>query len=139
MYDTRTALALPIQSSFDIAQGRSTIRTLINLRRWPVIFNARAATAFTALGELIMLMGISRVTPVYVEILEQESGRGIMFQCGFELSTETPSQWNTWCQQLQEAADELAVETQTTRLLLKARVHFEPRKIATRDLAKTAE
>ncbi len=128
MYDTRTAIALPIQNPIDIAQGRNTICTLINLRRWPVTISARAATAFAALGELIMLTGASRVTPVYLEMLEQESGRGIMLQCGFELtSTGTPAQWIAWCQQLQEATDELAVEIRTTRLLLKAWVYSEPR------------
>jgi len=123
MFDTRTSIVLPIQESFDIARGRNSIRTLISLRHWPVTFVARAATGLTALGELLLLTGNSRVIPVRAEILGNDQGSGIVLDCRLDLQATSLPQWEEKLDKLTRAVDELIVEADNAHVVLKAFVY----------------
>lgn len=101
-----TSTVVPIQGTFDIAQARSALRLKVAQRRLPTVFNARAAAAVTALGELILALNKSQ--PVLIKISTVDRGN----VCGIELSTRfripegKPPQWDDRKRSLERAATE---------------------------------
>jgi hypothetical protein len=76
---------IPIEGTFDIAKGRSSLRTHIAVQRWPTVFSARVTTALTALGELIMAYGSNRVIIVKAEIINGGNNDGVAFEVNLPL------------------------------------------------------
>ena len=72
---------IPIQGTFDIAKGRRSIRAHIATQRWTPVFGARAGAALTALGELILHAGVSRIVAVRLYIIDTGDEAGIEFDC----------------------------------------------------------
>jgi hypothetical protein len=100
------ATIIPIQGTFDIAIGRNTLRTKIVARRWAPKFNARAAAALTALGELILSAETSRIVPVRMRVLEEEAA-GIEFSCDIRLNNSSGDRFDEAQARLDRATDEL--------------------------------
>lgn len=75
------SLVIPIEGTFDIAKGRSAIRSSITAHRWPVQMNARASALFTALGDLIVLNQQNELVLVQVEIEDETMTCGIQLSC----------------------------------------------------------
>ena len=115
-YDNLTSTVVPIQGTFDIARARNSIRAMISLRRWSANFNARAATALTALGELILLTGGNKTVPIRVEIHECENRCGIMLSCTVEASNSEPARWEAKQNNLRRAVDEFDIEEKISQL-----------------------
>ena len=76
---------IPIEGTFDIAKGRSSLRIHIAAQRWPTVFSARVAAALTALGELIIAYGSNRVIIVKAEISNGGTNDGIAFAVNLPL------------------------------------------------------
>ena len=117
-----TTTVIPIQGTFDIAQGRNAIRTKITLRRWPLSFNARASTAMTALGEMILLSDDSRVTPVQITFIEGKGQEGIELRCRLQSAVSEASRWEAKVDNLSRVADDLAIEDQSDQISVSANV-----------------
>jgi hypothetical protein len=90
---TSPVTVVPIQQIFDIAQARSALRTKIVQQRWPIMFNARAAAVLTALGELI-LEGHDTQCVVKIEIIANAPRCGVRLHTSFQMTEETPIQWD---------------------------------------------
>lgn len=86
MMNKKTAV-IPIQGTFDIAQARATLRTHLALFRWSPLFTARASTAVTALGELIIAFEHGRVCPVRMQISNAKKP-GIDFICKLHIDKD---------------------------------------------------
>lgn len=70
---------IPIEGTFDIARGRSSLRTHVAVHRWPPQFNARTSAALTALGELILACSPNRVVIIRLEVVADGEDKGIVF------------------------------------------------------------
>lgn len=100
----------PIQGTFDIAIARNTLRRKISGGNWTPTFNARAAAALTALGELILAVHHStNVVLVNLVILEDHHQQGVEFSCDVRLP-EHHGDLNEPCQRLERACDTLETE-----------------------------
>jgi hypothetical protein len=102
---------IPVQGTFDIAQGRNTLRTKIAMQHWPVTFAfyARATTTLTALGEIILLLDKSRTMCIELKFFGQEPRCGIQLACKVSPMAQTASQWEQKVANLARAADELNI------------------------------
>ena len=120
--DTLTKTVIPIQGTFDIAQGRNTIRTKINLRRWPIAFHARAATAMTALGEMILMNDQKQVVAVYITFLNGQGRYGVEFTCSLPKSIVEKIQWERKSHNLERAVDTLDLHENGDNILVEAYV-----------------
>lgn len=99
-----SSTVLPIQWSFDIAQGRNILRHKIAYNRWPIALNARAATALTALGELILALEKSQPIPVRIATLEHAGKCGIELSAHFRLPDRKPTQWEERIRNIERVA-----------------------------------
>ena len=70
---------IPIEGTFDIAKGRSSLRTHVAVHRWPPQFKARTSAALTAFGELILACSPSRVVIIRLEVIAEGNDQGIVF------------------------------------------------------------
>lgn len=121
----RIATVVPIQGTFDIALARNTLRTKIAQQRWPMVFNARAATALTALGELILMVGKAQAVPVHIEVLEQSKKYGIRLNCRFRLPDKKPIRWEEQKNKLEQAAADTEIQESQTEIEVTAYVWVE--------------
>ncbi|MBZ0303322.1 MAG: hypothetical protein K8J31_26505 [Anaerolineae bacterium] len=108
--DPPSIIVIPIQGTFDIAQGRNAIRTRIALQHWPLPFNGRAATAMTALGELILLSNRSKAVPVRITFLNNQPRCGIELDCTLPKPDGEIVRWNSKTDNLARAADTLDMQ-----------------------------
>ena len=102
-----TSTFVPIQGTFDIAQARSSLRLKIAHQHWPTVFNARAATALTALGELILALGKSQPVLIRITFVEQFGKRGIELWTELSISDESFPQWEARKHNLERAASDI--------------------------------
>ena len=122
---TSTSTIVPIQGTYDIALARNTLRTKIALQRWPIVFNARAATALTALGELILITGKVQPIPIKIEILGQPSKCGIKLTCRFSLPDKRPIRWEEHKHKLEQAAADTKIQESESEIEITAYVWTE--------------
>ena len=108
--DPPATTVIPIQGTFDIAQGRNTIRTRIASQHWPVSFNARSATAMTVMGELILLCNGSKAIPVRITLLNDQKPHGIELSCTLPKLTGEIVRWKSKMDNLTRVADTLDVK-----------------------------
>jgi hypothetical protein len=118
--NTSDSTVIPIQGTFDIAQGRNTIRSKVTLWRWPISFNARAATAMTALGELILFGNVSTVTPVHITFINSETECGIELRCTIPKSVSEADRWDVKADNLVRATDDLDVQESGNQIEIRA-------------------
>jgi len=121
-HDTLTKTVIPIQGTFDIALARNTIRSKINLRRWSIAFHARAATAITALGEIILTNDQKQAVAVHMSFLNEQGRCGVEFACSLPKSITEQSQWERKSQNLERAVDTLDIHENETQVLVHAYV-----------------
>jgi hypothetical protein len=121
----RIATVVPIQGTFDIALARNTLRTKIAQQRWPMVFNARAATALTALGELILMVGKAQAVPIHIEVLEEPKKYGIRLNCRFRLPDKKPIRWEEQKNKLEQAAADTEIQESQTEIEVTAYVWVE--------------
>lgn len=107
---TAISTVVPIQGTFDIALARNALRTRISRLRWPTIFNARAAMALTALGELILHVESSRPIVISIEMLEQSQKCGIRLSCRFALGDKKPLYWDERKQNLKRVSQDTDIQ-----------------------------
>ena len=107
--DPPATAVIPIQGTFDIAQGRNAIRMRVASQRWPLSFNARSATAMTVLGELIMLSNRSKAVSVYITLLSDQKPHGIELSCTLPKPTDEIVRWKSKMDNLTRVADTLDV------------------------------
>lgn len=116
-----TSTTIPIQSTFDIARGRNSLRTHIAAQRWTPVFGARASAALTALGELILYAEINNVVVVRLRIVEVNGAGGIELMCA--VAGDTHNERFTEAQtRLRRAVDELEMEDGYNGLQITARL-----------------
>ena len=115
---------IPVQGTFDIAQGRNTIRTKIAMQHWPVTFAfyARATTTLTALGEIILLLDKSRSMCIQLIFFNCEPHCGIELSCRLPKTAQTASSWDVKVANLKRAADELDIHESPSHLEIQARI-----------------
>ena len=101
---------IPIQGTFDIAKGRSSLRTHVAAQRWSPTFGARAAAVLTALGELILNAGRHNMVIVRMIIIEDGKDAGVQFSCSIHLPEGEQGVFNDSYDRLGRAADD--VQTQ---------------------------
>jgi hypothetical protein len=75
------ARAMRIQSAFDLAIARNTLRRKIAERDWKPLFRARAAAALTAMADLILVAQTEGV--IKMDIVEKNGRNGIRLGCDF--------------------------------------------------------
>lgn len=106
------SVMIPVEGTFDIARGRNAIRSHIATRHWPVYMNARAATLFTALGDLIACNQYRELVLVQLELEESGPACGIRLSC--TVAVDTKKQHNEQLTiiegRLRQAADRLEIE-----------------------------
>lgn len=105
---------IPIQGTFDIALGRKTLREKVLAQGWKPAFNARAAAALTALGELILLASAGKTVPVTLRMLEEANDPGILLSCQVNPMDVIPDSLDQATERLNQASDDLQIE-ETTR------------------------
>ena len=118
--DPPATTVIPIQGTFDIAQGRNTIRTRIASQHWPMSFNARAATAMTILGELILLCNDSKAVPVRISLLNDQKLHGIELSCTLTKPTDDPARWKSKADNLTRVADSLDMQEHGNQIEIRA-------------------
>jgi len=104
---------IDIQGTFDIAKGRNTLRKFIMAQRWSPTFNARASTALTALGELIICSSPEHeMIEVQVYILDTDDDTGIEMNCQIPILESGNLALETAQDRLKRAADHLFINNQ---------------------------
>lgn len=70
---------VPIQENYDIAIARNILRVKVRQQGWPANMTARAATALTALGEIILALNRQQPIVIKIEIAQEaiENKRGV--------------------------------------------------------------
>jgi hypothetical protein len=101
---------IPIQGTFDIAKGRSSLRTHIAVQRWPPTFGARAAAVLTALGELIINAGHHNMVIVRMIVIEDGNDAGVQFSCSIHLPEGEQRAFNESSDRLGRAADDVQIQ-----------------------------
>ena len=106
----QTVTTVPIQGTFDIAKARHVVRTAVNLKRWPITFNARVGAALTALGEIIIMASAGGGVSVRIEVLDQGARQGISLQCSLAVTAANLPDLQDRQKRLSAAVDELKVQ-----------------------------
>jgi hypothetical protein len=101
---------IPIQGTFDIARGRRTLREKVLAMGWKPSFNARAAAALTALGELILLSSAGKTVPVTLRMLEDADDPGILLSCQVNPTDVIADTLDQATERLDQASDDLQIE-----------------------------
>jgi hypothetical protein len=100
---------IPIEGTFDIAKGRSSMRAHIAVQRWPTVFGARVSAALTALGELIIAFGSDRVIIVKAEIIYGGTNDGVAFEVNLPLMNTDEPRLSQALARLERATDTLGM------------------------------
>jgi hypothetical protein len=101
---------IPIQGTFDIALGRRTLREKVLAQGWKPSFNARAAAALTALGELILLASGGKSVPVTLRLVEDADDAGIQLSCQVNPTDVIADSLDQATERLDQATDDLQIE-----------------------------
>lgn len=120
--DVQTNIIIPIQGTFDIAKARNTIRTKISAQDWPADFSfiARASTAMTALGEMILLGDATQSTQVFASFCVDDTKHGIKLHCTLPNPTSDHLRWESKVDNLRQMADELDIEQKGNKISVQA-------------------
>ncbi len=78
--------SITIQNAFDITAARNQLRQKIVGSNWTPVFRARAATALTALGELILRL--RQPTVVDVSVVMGHGTWGVKISCNLSQAEE---------------------------------------------------
>jgi hypothetical protein len=78
-----------IKDEFDVARGRTLLRTMILARHMKSKFNLRAAAALTALCEFILAANSSKIVPMRMHIVESSHAIGVKLSCAIESCQDT--------------------------------------------------
>ena len=105
-----TTSTIPVQGTYDIALGRRTLRQKISNQRWEPTFNARAAAALTAMGELILLGGLGTIVPVTIRVFEESDLSGVEFSCSLDTAQMDNYRLDETMQRLVNVTDELNMQ-----------------------------
>jgi hypothetical protein len=122
---SQPATAVPIQGTFDIAIARNTLRSKIVQQRWPIVFNARAATALTALGELILALDRSQTIVIQIETLTDEKKCGIQLSSQFRTPEKKPVQWEERKRSVKSAALDSEIDDSGSEVRIRIRIWVE--------------
>lgn len=103
---TPSSTVVFIQGTFDVARARNILRLKIAQQGWTPFYQAKAAAALTALGELIL--STQPTLPVLVKIsrIDQADAAGIKLSTQLVGSTEKkPIRWEEHTANLKRAAE----------------------------------
>jgi hypothetical protein len=117
-----TVTTIPIAGTFDIAKGRSSLRTHVAIHRWPPQFNARSSAALTALGELILSCSPSRVVIVRLEVIADGDEQGILLDMTLPLSGGDRLRLEQGLARIERAVDRLDIREFSDSIQLSAQV-----------------
>lgn len=98
-----------VRGTFDIAQGRQSLRSHIASQQWSATLGARATTALTAIGELILQSNDGKSVPIKLHIQERGDQAGIRFEVQVVVPDGDPSRFNRTLDNLDRATDQLEV------------------------------
>lgn len=101
---------IPVHGTFDIALGRRTLRQKIASQRWESAFNARAAAALTALGELILLGQPCALIPVTIRLFHEPELSGVELSCSVDTAEMDSYRLDEAKRRLTNATDELDIQ-----------------------------
>jgi hypothetical protein len=123
---------IPIEGTFDIARGRSSLRTHIAVHRWPPVFAARASAVLTAIGELVLTSRVGQVVLVKMAVIAEGEDQGIHF----DLVLPTPDIDTARLQQaltrIERAADGFVMRKIGENLEISAQVSVKERVVGDR-------
>lgn len=94
-----------IQGPFDIAHARNMLRLKIAHCGWPLVFNVRAATILTVLGEFLLAMELSQPVLIRIASVEQPEKCGIELAVSFHRPEQQSAQWSVGWQALERLAE----------------------------------
>jgi hypothetical protein len=121
---------LPIEGTFDIARGRSSLRTHIAVHRWPPVFGARASAVLTAIGELILASGVNRVILVRMGVIPEGEDQGISFELALPSQDVNMTRVRQASVRVERAADGFDMRETGYSLEIAAQVSIKERVVA---------
>lgn len=107
---TPSSTVVFIQGTFDVARARNVIRLKIAQQRRTPLYQAKAAAALTALGELILSTEPTLPISVRISDIDQPESTGIKLSTQFRVSEKKPVGWEEYSANLQRAAETIISE-----------------------------
>lgn len=111
---------IPIQGTFDIAKGRSSLRSQIAEHSWPSTTTVKAGALLTALGDLIVPAALESSIPIHVEFAPEGPHRGIHVSCTLPAEHVSEERIAQVEETLRSASDHLLIEEDGSTVFITA-------------------
>lgn len=113
-----------VHAEFDIARGCKTLRSHVATQNWKPIIGARAAAAFTAIGDLILNSDSNELVPINITLRNDTKLKSIEFVCHFYSASRENAAMLQARQRLERATDELDIYETAGNVQVTARLYI---------------
>jgi hypothetical protein len=121
---------IPVEGTFDIAKGRSSLRTHIAIHRWPPVFGAHASAALTAIGELILALNSNRIILIKMGVIADGDDQGIVFELALPLLDANIPRLDEALARVERATDDLDIRETANSVQISAHILVKKRILA---------